>query len=177
MKLRVLFLFLLFSCGEEEARRPITGSKPYTLTTTVQALKEINKIEEAKINKYIKNDSLHRYSISSQGFWYRYITKIEKNTIHPKKGDFVQLSYNFIDLDNRIIYSNEEIGVKDYIVDKEDFIPGLQKAIKMMKPGETIKFIFPSFNAFGLVGDNNKIGMNQSIISKVTLINIKNNEE
>lgn len=175
MKLRVLFLFLflLISCSEQEARRPITASKTYTLTSTVEALKEINKIEEAKIKKYIENDTLHQYTRSSNGFWYQYITKIEKDTMHPKKGDFVEFSYDFIDLDNHIIYSNEEIGVKEYIVDKEDFIPGLQKGIKMMKPGETIKFIFPSFNAFGVAGDNNKIGMNQSIISRVTLINIK----
>ena len=42
-----------------------------------------------------------------------------------------------------------------------------------MKPGETIKFIFPSFNAYGVLGDGQKIGINQSLISKVTLINIK----
>ena len=42
-----------------------------------------------------------------------------------------------------------------------------------MKKGESIKFIIPSFNAFGVFGDENKIGMNTSIISRVTLINIK----
>jgi FKBP-type peptidyl-prolyl cis-trans isomerase len=42
-----------------------------------------------------------------------------------------------------------------------------------MKIGETIKFIIPSFNAYDIVGDGNKIGINKSIISIVTLINIK----
>ncbi len=42
-----------------------------------------------------------------------------------------------------------------------------------MKTGETIKFIIPSFNAYDVVGDENKIGINKSIISIVTLINIK----
>jgi FKBP-type peptidyl-prolyl cis-trans isomerase len=42
-----------------------------------------------------------------------------------------------------------------------------------MKIGETVKFIIPSFNAYDLVGDENKIGVNTSIISTVTLINIK----
>jgi FKBP-type peptidyl-prolyl cis-trans isomerase len=46
-----------------------------------------------------------------------------------------------------------------------------------MKVGETIKFVIPSHNAFGVVGDENRIGMNQSLISTVTLINIKKNED
>ena len=42
-----------------------------------------------------------------------------------------------------------------------------------MKEGESIKFIIPSFNAYGVIGDDDKIGINTSIISRVTLINIK----
>ena len=88
------------------------------------------------------------------------------------KGDVVQISYDILDLKNQIIYSKEMNGLKEYIIDKEDFIPGLQAGIKLMKVGETMKFIIPSFNAFGVLGDENKIGMNTSIISRVTLINI-----
>ena len=58
-------------------------------------------------------------------------------------------------------------------VDEEVFIPALQQGLKLMKTGETIKFIIPSFNAYDVVGDENKIGINKSIISIVTLINIK----
>jgi len=42
-----------------------------------------------------------------------------------------------------------------------------------MKVGETITFVIPSYSAFGITGDGNKIGINQSIKSTVTLINIK----
>ena len=62
---------------------------------------------------------------------------------------------------------------KNYKVDEEDFIPGIQQGLKLMKIGETVKFIIPSFNAYDVVGDENKIGINKSIISTVTLINIK----
>ncbi len=59
------------------------------------------------------------------------------------------------------------------MVDKEDFISGIQKGIKLMKVGETIIFVIPSYNAFGISGDGNKIGINKTIKSKVTLLNIK----
>ena len=176
MKLRTciyLSFFLYFSCGEQEPRKPVSSSKTYSLSSATEFLKQINKNEEVKIKKYIENDSLYLYTRSSNGFWYRYIHKIEKDTIVPQKGNNVEFIYDISNLDNKLIYSSEEIGVKKYWVDKEDLIPGLQKGIKIMKPGETIKFIFPSFNAYGVVGDGKKIGINQSLISKVTVINIK----
>jgi FKBP-type peptidyl-prolyl cis-trans isomerase len=43
-----------------------------------------------------------------------------------------------------------------------------------MKVGETITFVIPSYNAFGVFGDGNKIEMNTTIISTVTLLNNKN---
>jgi len=59
-------------------------------------------------------------------------------------------------------------------VDQEDFISGIQQGIKLMKVGETVIFVIPSYNAFGILGDGNKIGMHTTIKSKVTLLNIIN---
>lgn len=161
------------SCKEQEARRPVTASKSHTLASTAEQLKQINKIEEAKIQDYIAKDSLSTYISSPNGYWYQYLNKVEEDTVSPKKEDVVELSYEIYDLNGQVIYSKEELGLKTYKIDKEDFIPALQMGIKLMKVGETIKFVIPSHNAFGVVGDENKIGINQSIISIVTLLNIK----
>jgi len=179
--MRLNFIFLLVflglnSCSEQEARAPITSSKSNGLLSTISVLKEINKAEETKIKNYIKKDSLHSYISSPNGFWYRYIVKNDSDTIFPVKGDIVQVSYDLLDLNDQIIYSKETNGIKEYVVDKEDFIRGLQAGIKLMKEGESMKFIIPSFNAFGVLGDEKKIGMNTSIISRITLININKDE-
>ena len=179
--MRLNFIFLLVflglnSCSEQEARAPITSSKSNGLLSTISVLKEINKAEETKIKNYIKKDSLHSYISSPNGFWYRYIVKNDSDTVFPVKGDIVQVSYDLLDLNDQIIYSKETNGIKEYVVDKEDFIRGLQAGIKLMKEGERMKFIIPSFNAFGVLGDEKKIGMNTSIISRITLININKDE-
>jgi FKBP-type peptidyl-prolyl cis-trans isomerase FkpA len=179
--MRFNFIFLLVflglnSCSEQEARAPITSSKSNGLLSTISVLKEINKAEETKIKNYIKKDSLHSYISSPNGFWYRYIVKNDSDTVFPVKGDIVQVSYDLLDLNDQIIYSKETNGIKEYVVDKEDFIRGLQAGIKLMKEGESMKFIIPSFNAFGVLGDEKKIGMNTSIISRITLININKDE-
>jgi len=91
----------------------------------------------------------------------------------PKLGDEVTFEYNITDLEGNVIYSKEELGIMKYRIDKEDFIFALQLGIKLMKVGETIIFVIPSYNAFGISGDGEKIGINQSIKSTVTLLNIK----
>lgn len=169
-------IFLFGACAEKEARRPVSKSKSYTLADTSEQMKKINEREEAKIKRYIDSDTVFNYIASPDGYWFRYIQKVEGDAVSPEKEDVVELSYEITDLNNEIIYSKEELGVKEYKVDKEDFIPALQQGIKLMKVGETIKFVIPSYNAFGVVGDNNRIGINQSIISKVTLLNIKQTE-
>ena len=171
----LLLVFLTVACSSPEPRSPITASKSYTLSKTVDQLKKINRLEEAKILRYIKNDSLSNYKVSPYGFWYLYVDKINNESLVPKSGNIVEVSYEILNLKNEVVYSKEELGNKKYKVDKEDFIPALQAGIKMMKQGETIKFVIPPYNAFGVVGDSNKIGINQSIICIVTLVSIKEN--
>ena len=65
----------------------------------------------------------------------------------------------------------EELGTKSYLVDKEELITGLQDGIKLMKEGETISFLFPSYKAFGYTG-NDKVGPNEPLIYSVQLLKI-----
>lgn len=169
----VFFIIVGVSCTKVQPRRPIDPKPSTTLYfEAIEQNKMLNKIEENKILALIKNDSTKVYTQSSNGFWYTYINKIEEDLPTPKQGDEVVLEYNITDLNNVVIYSKDELGIKNYIVDKEDFISGLQKGIKLMKIGETITFVLPSYNAFGITGDGKKIGLNQSIKSTVTLLNI-----
>jgi len=178
MKIRILFILLLismgFGCSKVAPRRPINPKSSTTiLKETLKKSKKLNKVEEDKILKLIQIDSTKQYKVSPNGFWYTYLHKIEKNMPTPKIGDVVSIEYNITDLQDSIIYNKEELGIKNYKVDKENFISGIQAGIKLMKVGETITFVLPSYNAFGISGDGNKIGINQSIKSTVTLINIK----
>jgi gliding motility-associated peptidyl-prolyl isomerase len=176
MKYSILFLLMIlcFSCSKVTPRKPI-NPKPSTTFyfEAMQQNKILNKLEDEKILQLIKNDTTNVYLQSSNGFWYTYINKIEEDLPTPIKGNEVVLEYNITALNDTIIYSKEALGIKNYRIDEEDFISALQKGIKLMKIGETITFVIPSYGAFGITGDNNKIGINQSIKSTVTLINIK----
>ena len=168
-----LILLVCFSCSKIEPRKPINPKPSTTLyKETIRESIALNKVEDDKILESIQKDSSNVYLQSSNGFWYRYITKVVENLETPKKGNEVTIAYNIADLKDSILYSKTDLGIKKYIIDKEDFISGLQKGIKLMKIGETITFVIPSYSAFGIAGDGNKIGINKSIKSTVTLINI-----
>ncbi len=176
MRNSILFLILIVftGCSKPNARRPI-NPKPSTtlLNTTVEENKILNNLENRKIKQLIEQDSTTMYQVSSNGFWYTYINKVTEETPTPKTDNEVVFEYDLQDLSGKPIYSKEELGIKTYRIDKEDFIPALQQGIKLMKIGETITFVIPSYRAFGISGDGNRIGINQSIKSTVTLINIK----
>ncbi|PJC60215.1 MAG: gliding motility-associated peptidyl-prolyl isomerase GldI, partial [Flavobacteriales bacterium CG_4_9_14_0_2_um_filter_35_242] len=54
---------------------------------------------------------------------------------------------------------------------------GLQNGLKLMKENEEVMFLFPSFLAYGVLGDRKKIKTNQPLIYTVYLKKIINNKK
>ncbi|TYP98245.1 protein involved in gliding motility GldI [Tenacibaculum adriaticum] len=163
-------LVLLFSCKEPKVRKPKQHSTTNFYKEVLDQNKKLNELENKRIEYLISQDTLHQYKSSSNGFWYTFIQKDTINHVVPKENDLVTIQYTIQDVNGNPIYAKQE---RTYKVDKEDFIPGLQDGIKLMKEGETVTFIVPSYRAYGVVGDGNKIGINQPLKSTLTLIKIK----
>lgn len=170
----VLIIFI-FGCKELEPRRPKQHSTKNFYEEVVAQNKKLNALETQKIQSFIKNDTLANYISSANGFWYTYVKKDTLTNQKPVKGDEVTINYNITTIKDDVIYDYQ---TRKYKIDEEDFVPGLREGIKLMKKGETITFVVPSYRAYGVTGDGNRIGMNQSLKSIVTLIEIKkpNNE-
>jgi len=161
---------ILLSCTSPEARRPKDQSTNSFYKEVLKQNKKLNDLELKRIAYFLAKDTLTNYINSSSGFWYTYHVQDTLHNKPPVKGDVVTIRYNITDFNDSLIYGDQTI---DYKVDHEDFIPALQDGIKLMKKGETITFVIPSFRAYGVTGDGNKIGINQSLKSKLTLIDIK----
>ena len=174
MKFKIVFFSVILlgvvSCKEPEARRPKKQGTTNFYKEVIAKNKKLNSLEKKRLENWILKDTVHKYKLSESGFWYTYHVKDSVNSVNPKIAEEVLISYNISDLNGNIIYDKKE---KNYKIDKEDFIPALQDGIKLMKKGETITFVIPSYRAFGVTGDGNKINGNQSIQSTVTLIEIK----
>ena len=84
-------------------------------------------------------------------------------------------NYSVKDLENNLIYEEEFIADQSYIMGKQEIITGLREALQLLKNGEIATFIFPSYKAYGIYGDNNKIPPNTAIICTIKVKSINSN--
>jgi len=164
----LLLILLMISCAEPKPRKPVVQKTTTFLKESIERNKKINKFEENRFLALIKKDSVNDYITSPNGFWYYYNIKDSISTKLPVRGDQVIFEYEIKNLADEIIYSKEELGERDYLVDKQELTTGLQDGIKLMKQGEEVTFLFPSYKAYGYSGYK-KIASNQSLIYKVYL--------
>ncbi|WP_378176667.1 gliding motility-associated peptidyl-prolyl isomerase GldI [Aquimarina sp. SS2-1] len=172
MKHFLLFLSLFtlfFSCKAPEARKPVSISTGSFINESIDRNKELTAREEARILKIIKEDTINKYVASDGGFWYYYEKKDTIATTTAKFGDIVNFNYDIKNLDGDVIYNRKELDTVNYAIDQEDLFFGLREGLKLMKEGETVTFLFPSYQAYGYYGDDHKIGTNIPLISRVTL--------
>ena len=166
----------LIGCKGPEPRRPVKV-KGGSFNASVERSKKLLALEESMINSIITNDSIHEYMNSAAGAWYYYEQRNENGTYTPQPDDLVTLTYNVMSFTNDTIYSQEEIGIIKYKVDKQELFPGLRNSVKLLKEKETATFLFPSSLAYGYHGDNNKIGINVPIKSRITIFKIEKQQD
>lgn len=168
----MLLLITIVSCKTPEARKPISHKSGSFINASVERNIKLNKQEKERIQQIIKADSDKEYITSESGFWYTYETKVEKDTIRAEFGDIVNFDYNVKTLSGQTIYSDEDIKPRDYTMDKQELFTGLREGLKLMKPGETVTFLFPSQKAYGYYGDADRIGTSVPLMCKVTVNSI-----
>jgi len=164
----LVFILVLVSCSTPKPRKPIVRKTATFLKESIERNKVINQVEEQALLDYISNDSLNNYITAPNGFWYRYKKRDSLATKLPVKGDQVIYAYEIKDVNDEILYTKEELGDRNYLVDREELISGLQDGLKLMKQGEEVVFLFPSYKAYGYSGYK-KIAGNQPLVYTVTL--------
>jgi gliding motility-associated peptidyl-prolyl isomerase len=172
--LLALGMNLVTCCTQkQEARRPISQKTGEFMKESIERNKKLNQNEESIIASIIKKDTINDYIASTKGYWYYYNKKNTVSQPKPVRGDIAMFDYEIKSIAGKIIYSQTELKPQNYLVDKQDFMKGIQDGIKLMEKGEQVTFLFPSHLAFGYHGDENKIGTNQPLICTVTLNDIK----
>ena len=154
-----LFLFIisliLFSCGNGIPRKPVVRKTTSFMKESISFNKSLIADEEKVFKVIMEQDSLSTYITSSNGFWYKFEQK-DSTSYLPKFGDQLTYTYQVYSIDNNIIYTSEEIGEQQYVVDQQEIIEGLRNGLKLMNQGDIVTFLFPSHKVFGYLGDQKK---------------------
>ena len=165
MKQNLYFILLVIfcSCSENKVRYPLNNEKKTFLSNSATRNKILMAREELMIRKSANYDSLSTFYNSQKGFLYAYVKKVSENEPLPQKGTRLRFTYKIEDLNKKILYTKNELGIVDYLVDKENILPALREGVKIMRPKEIVVFLFPSYLCFGYQGDGNKVGVSQPL--------------
>lgn len=171
----LLFSALIASCKSPEARRPLQSNSGTFIKESADRNKKIYDEEKSYIEKLIAKDSTNQYITSENGFWYFYNKRDTTSTEMPGLGDIVKFTYNIKDLHGNVILSEKENGLQHYKIDQsnQELISGIREGIKLMKEGETVTFLLPSYKAYGYYGIAEKLGTNIPVQSTITLHSIE----
>ncbi len=161
------------SCEGPLPRRPVKVKTGSFFKASAERSRKLLAQEEAMIQEIIAKDTAHTYQHSSYGSWYYYDKENELADYTPLPDDLVTLTYNIVNFENDTLYSNKDIGIINYKVDKQELFQGLRNSIKLLKENETATFLLPSSLAYGYHGDNNKIGVSVPIKTTISLLKIE----
>lgn len=171
----LFFAFLFVSCTGQEPRRPVKVRSGSFIKESADRNKKLYDDEKKMIEAIIEKDTLHTYLSSEQGFWYYYIQRDTVDTDTPRFGDIVQFTYNIEDFNGEMILSEKDTGMQRYKIDQsnQELISGIREGLKLMKTGEEVMFLFPSYKAYGYYGIEERLGSNIPVKSTVKLHSIE----
>ncbi|MCK5825324.1 MAG: FKBP-type peptidyl-prolyl cis-trans isomerase [Ichthyobacteriaceae bacterium] len=167
LSVAIIFLFVLFaSCQNQEPRYPVAVSSGVDYEGSIELSKKINQYEERQFRKY---QQIHKktYNRSSYGFLYE-IEGASGKKIESKY--VVTYKYSVYNLKDVEIYSDQ---TKTLRIDHQDEIKGLHEGLKLMTNKSKATFLFPSHQAFGFHGDDNKVKSNTPLVYKVEVLKVE----
>lgn len=144
----LFLLLILFSCNKPTAQYP--SNKEQKTDSIEIYLRDYNKDviakEDSAILAFISNQPVV-YKKSDSGIWY-FIQKPTENP--PLTNDSSALiSYKTHTIRGELLFQENE---KTIHFGKKEVTTGLEEGLKLMKKGETARFLVPSFLAYGAQG-------------------------
>jgi FKBP-type peptidyl-prolyl cis-trans isomerase FkpA len=172
---RLLFSFsvcLFIACNAEQKQE----QPPQTIIDQAELNKKIveaNKMyikrESDEIDQYIK---LRGWEMITTGTGLRYMI-IQKGKGKPSLPDTeATIKYAVSLLDGTPCYSSDKLGVRTFLVEKDNIESGLHEGIQYLHEGDKALFILPSHIAHGLLGDEDKIPSHATVVYELELISV-----
>lgn len=163
-------LVFLFSCGEKP--------KPPKKQLDTQQVKRLSeqmhiwdeKRQNDEINQYIK---AHQYEMECTESGLRYMLLKSGSGDSARTGMTAKVFYKIYLLNGTLCYSSETDGPKEVEIGKANIEPGLHEGIQLMRKGDKMRFILPSYLAHGLTGDQSKIPPLSTVVYEVELMDLK----
>jgi FKBP-type peptidyl-prolyl cis-trans isomerase len=126
-----------------------------------------------------ENDQIDKLILSSGWKMQKTATGLRYQIIEVGKGErvstgkVVRFEYEVKLFSGEIIYSSKSSGLKEFRVGSGGVETGLEEGILLLRVGDKVRFIIPSYLAHGLSGDQDKVPPRASLIYTLKLIEFK----
>ena len=162
-----MVFLLCSSCSSEEPRVAVNKN---TSSVETMALAELNRqltekdkdIMEALMRR--KNWNMHCHP---EGFYSMALKEGRGKNIGNNSA--VELLCKVQLLDGTVCYENQ---IRSFSVNQTNEIAGLHQGLLNRHGGDKLRFIFPPYMAYGLLGDRDKIPPRAALIFEVEVLNV-----
>ncbi len=173
------YIFLIFSililsaCKKSTVYKKVEYGNDEFLKNSQQNYKTLHAEEKIFIKEWIANHPENKFTETAQGFWLSISKDI--NTQNAKKTDIILYDKQIEDFSGNVIYNFQEKENQKLVLGKSYEIRGVEYAMYNLSEGDEATLLIPSSLAYGLYGDEDKIGKNIPIIVHLKVNQIINN--
>lgn len=157
---------LLFAAGCNDSNQGSQQRMP-TQDELIEANKRKVGAEADLINQFIARSG---WEMKETKTGIRYDIYHQVEGVEAKTGDIVSVVYIMHLLDGSRISDTAGSGPMTFKVGQSDVISGLHEAVTLLSEGDSARFIFPSYLAYGLTGDQNNVPPNAALFYDLSLV-------
>ncbi len=162
---------LITSCFSDEQKAEKRVNKQVLEEALVKVNRKYVDVENQQIDDFMNRRNWTGFTKTKSGLrYYIYQKGIGKT---PVQGSMVGMEYTISDIKGNVLYNSKDLDNKVFQVDKNEEPQGLNEAIKLIKLGAKVKLVVPSYLAYGLLGDDDKIGQKLTLIYDIYLVEVK----
>lgn len=130
--------------------------EPWSKDHSVDYNMEITEREELRIKAFLKHYSFLNMTLTNSGL--RYVKYVSTKEKRPNTGDNVKFTIDIKLMDRPLSDSScyktaTNVGYEELQLGKGEIESGIHEALFLMRKGEKLKCILPSYLGHGLIGD------------------------
>lgn len=165
----ILGILAAMGCGDREGRVPGTQRQQPTQESLIEGNKEALRLEEKDIERYVERSGLP-FKTTARGV--RYVILRDEPGATASPDQWATLNYRLELLNGDTAYATDPGKPETFKVEMDDVESGLHEGVQLLSPGDSAILVIPSYRAYGLIGDQDRIPMRSSLVYRVGLVKL-----
>ncbi len=161
-------VFTVMSCRVDNPGKDVADPSLYK-EPLIKANKQIVRTENEQIDDLLKR---YEWKMHKTGTGLRYMILKTGEGKQVQEDDIIRLDYVLKVITGDVVYSSEVDGPLEFRVGKGNVGSGLDEGVRLLHDGDKARFVIPSYLAYGLIGDQNKIGKKATLIYEIEHLEI-----